>query len=120
MRPIGNSWRNLPAALAKSGKQEPLGFDLVDEDRRLRIAGEGRGTVVLVFYEVEPVPVRILRGENRGEVLPHRNVVREMEVLGTWDGGVGTFNLPARRVGLEMAVLVQAGRGGHILGATRV
>jgi hypothetical protein len=28
--------------------------------------------------------------------------------------------LPAKRNGLEMAVLVQAGNGGHILGAVRV
>ena len=84
------------------------------------MVGGKAALVFAVFYEVEPAPVKILRGENRGETLPHRNVVRDMAVLGKWEGGVLEAELPARREGLEMAVLVQVGKGGEILGAARV
>jgi hypothetical protein len=76
--------------------------------------------VLVVFYEVEPKPVKILKGENRGKTETYRNVVRDMKLLGTWKGGELVVGLPERRNGLEMAVLAQADNGGQILGAVRV
>jgi hypothetical protein len=124
-RPMGSSWRNLSSVLAaaKAGPVSRVGFDLVGEGGRrgLKVTGgEGRALVLVVYYEAEPKSVKILRGENMGETERYRNMVRDLKLLGTWDGGELVVELPERRNGLEMAVLVQAGNGGPILGAVRV
>lgn len=107
--------------LANSKPNDQLQFAFADGGRVLNVAGgNGRGLVLTVFYEAEPEPVRILRGENRGVMERYRNVVRDMQLLGTWEGGEVKVELPARKDGLEMAVLVQAGNGGQIMGAVRV
>jgi len=122
-KPVGGSWRNVPSVLATSKPEGNLAFGFAEGGRVLRVVGGWgqRGlVVVVVFYEGEPEPVRILRGENGGVTERYRNVVRDMQVLGTWEGGEVVVELPTRRKGLEMAVLVQAGNGGVILGAARV
>ncbi len=80
--------------------------------------GEGRAEVVLVRYDPRIIQVAVLRGENGGLTLPHRNVVRQLRVLGRWTGQPATFQLPApTHQGLKVAVLVQSGVGGPILAA---
>ena len=78
---------------------------------------EGEAQVLAVYFEEKPEDVRILRGENRGVTLPHRNVVRDLVFLENLSGDreVGVEVLERR--GLRVVVLVQAGRGGKILGA---
>lgn len=121
---MGDSWRNLGAVLAAGGPADGVGFEAVEGGKAVRITGGERGgkgaLVLLVEYEVSPKPVKILRGENRGETERYRNVVRDLKVVGTWEGGELVVELPARRSGLEMAILVQEGNGGPILGAARV
>ena len=84
-------------------------------------AGTGaRAVVLLVRYDPRILQVPIVRGENGGRTLPHRNVVREVVALGEWTGPARSFVLPAaRQPGLDTAILVQAGRGGPILAAAR-
>ena len=79
----------------------------------------GAATVLLVRYDPRLIEVPIARGENGGRTLPHLNVVRELDVLGSWSGGAtARFALPsARQPGLKSVVLVQAGTGGPILAA---
>jgi hypothetical protein len=124
-RAMGNSWRNLGAVLAAGGPAEVFGFEAVEGGKVVRVTGgegvEKKAVVVLVVeYEVSPKPVKILRGENKGETERYRNVVRDLKVVGTWEGCELVVKLPVRRSGLEMAVLVQEGNGGPILGAARV
>lgn len=61
-------------------------------------------------------------GENRGRELANHNVVRSWAKLGTWRGAAERFDLAAdaaREAGRDgLAVLVQAGERGRILGAT--
>lgn len=67
---------------------------------------------------IENVP--IARGENGGLTLPHRNVVKELVLLGDWSGKPAAFPLPkAKQMGLREAVLVQKGLGGAIVAAAR-
>ncbi len=81
-------------------------------------AGSGSGQVVLVRYDPALVQIPIHRGENAGETLPHRNVVRQLAYLGAWTGQSRNFELPApSRAGLRTAILVQAGRTGPVLAA---
>ena len=76
--------------------------------------------VWLVRYDPRVISVAIRAGENGGRTLPHRNVVRELVNLGTWDGGAKTFNVPVSTLpGLSTAALVQIKGGGDILGASK-
>ena len=80
-----------------------------------------RGIVQLVRYDPRNQVVDIGRGENRGEHLPHRNIVRELHVLGWWEGAELSFQIPEMPVdGLSAAIIVQKGRGGPIIGAAKV
>nr|WP_321983716.1 DUF1223 domain-containing protein [uncultured Lichenicoccus sp.] len=84
------------------------------------VSGAPGARVLLVRYDPALIQVPIARGENGGLTLPHRNVVRELVVLGTAGEHPGVFRLPpASRLGLRLAVLVQAGPGGPILAAAR-
>lgn len=77
-------------------------------------------TVWLVRYDPAIVQVPVKRGENTGKSLPHRNVVRELTKLGTFDGRAQSLALPAARdPKLKTAILVQAGSGGPILAAAK-
>jgi hypothetical protein len=75
--------------------------------------------VWLVRYDPRIIQVPIRRGENGGQTLPHKNVVRALVRLGDWSGPARVFALPPDPGGLKTAILVQSGRGGPILAATR-
>jgi len=80
-----------------------------------------RAIVQLVRYDPRNHDVAIQRGENRGRNLPHKNVVRDLIVLGWWEGGELAFPLPEMESsGLQAAIIVQKGRGGPIIGAAKV
>ena len=88
---------------------------------RVTVSGPGPAgdaIVELVRYDPNIVQVPVERGENAGRTLPHRNVVRQVARLGTWNGEARSYALPAaREPGLKTAILVQSGPGGAILAA---
>ncbi|WP_206615425.1 DUF1223 domain-containing protein [Solirhodobacter olei] len=94
------------------------------EGGRLSVAGAGPkgGAVVwLVRYDPRTLDVAVRAGENAGRTLPHRNIVKELVRLGSWQGGSASFALPpAGDPVLKTAALVQAGPGGPILAAQRM
>ena len=60
------------------------------------------------------------RWENAGRTLPHKDVVREMILIGHWCGAAAIFALPpARAPDLAEAAIVQAAGAGPILPAAR-
>jgi hypothetical protein len=75
--------------------------------------------VWLVRYDSHTIEVPVLRGENAGRTLPHRNIVRELIRLGAWSGEAERFDLPAGDPGLSTAILVQAPGAGPILAAAK-
>lgn len=79
--------------------------------------------VLLVRYELLRGK-SVKAGENQGQRLRHRNVVREITDLGSWNGFGRTLRVPMAPAGHGIAVLVQEfdtdGRPGTILGAARV
>lgn len=76
-------------------------------------------TLWLVRYDPRTIQVAIRAGENSGRTLPHRNIVRDLVALGTWSGSAARFRLPAAVAGTNVALLLQAGRGGPIIAARR-
>ncbi|WP_372780951.1 DUF1223 domain-containing protein [Phenylobacterium sp.] len=91
-------------------------------DRRVYVgsarAPKGGGEVWLIRYDPREQDVAVKTGDNKGQTIPHRNVVREVTRLGPWRGKPAAFRLPAAsEEGLKTVVLVQAGRGGRVLGA---
>ncbi|WP_309605121.1 DUF1223 domain-containing protein [Phenylobacterium sp.] len=77
----------------------------------------GGGEVWLIRYDPREQDVAVRSGDNKGQTLPQRNVVREVVRLGAWRGRPVAFRLPAApEEGLKTVVLVQAGRGGRVLG----
>lgn len=81
-------------------------------------AAQGAATVWLVRFDPRTIDVPIRAGENGGKTLPHRNVVRALELLGSWQGKSARFSLGQAPDGnLRTAILVQAGPGGPILAA---
>ena len=80
-------------------------------------APKGGGEVWLVRYDPREQSVAVKAGDNKGQTLPERNVVRELTRLGAWRGEPVSYRLPAASEdGLKTAVLVQGGHGGRILG----
>jgi hypothetical protein len=83
-------------------------------------ASRGSAEVWLVHYDPRIIAVAVRSGENGGRTLPHRDVVRELTLIGRWTGSALAFKLsPPRDPAWKSAVLVQAGAGGPILAATK-
>lgn len=78
----------------------------------------GGAEVWLVRYDPKPQEVVVRRGENRGQTLEQRNVVREIVRLGRWRGRPTAYAAPeAKEDGLQTLLIVQAPEGGRILAA---
>lgn len=116
---VGSNRGQLDQLLAKSRITGPSvvvagGSVKVGAERAARPA-----TVWLVRYDPRTLDVPIRAGENGGRTLPHRNIVRELTRLGSWNGAAASYTLPAARNRLRTAILVQDGKGGAIIGAAK-
>jgi hypothetical protein len=79
----------------------------------------GGADVWLARYIPRAVEITIPRGENGGHTLPYKHVVREMVLLGKWQGEPATFFVPVGDPALAEAALVQANGAGPILAAAK-
>jgi hypothetical protein len=76
--------------------------------------------VWLVRYNPRVIEVAVKRGENAGKTLSHKNVVREMILLGHWQGEAAKFSQPPDGdPDLEEAAIVQTTGAGPVLAAAR-
>lgn len=81
---------------------------------------KGGGEVWLVRYDPREQEVAVKSGDNRGQTIVQKNVVRELTRLGVWRGAARVFRLPAAgEEGLKTVVLIQAGHGGRVIGAAQ-
>jgi hypothetical protein len=77
----------------------------------------GGGEVWLVRYDPREQQIEVKRGDNRGQTLVHRNVVRELVRLGPWAGRPKLYRLPAATDGaLRTVIIVQGAKGGRVIG----
>lgn len=81
---------------------------------------KGGAEVWLIRYDPRAVEVTVKAGDNRGQTVVQKNVVREIRRLGSWRGRPQAYRLPAAGdAGLKTVVIVQAPRGGRILGVAQ-
>jgi hypothetical protein len=79
---------------------------------------KGEAEVWLIRFDPREQDVLVKSGDNRGETIKHRNVVRQLQRLGAWRGRPTAYRLPAApEDGLETAVVLQGARGGPVLTA---
>jgi hypothetical protein len=80
-------------------------------------AGQGNATVWLVRYDPRVQNVAIRSGENNGRTLPHKNIVRQLDRLGSWKGAAANYTLTkAKLAGLKSVILVQSNSGPILAG----
>ncbi|WP_436009043.1 DUF1223 domain-containing protein [Phenylobacterium sp. LjRoot219] len=80
----------------------------------------GGAEVWMVRYDPREQEVAVKSGDNRGQTVVQKNVVREMKRLGPWRGRAQAYRLPkAAESGLVTVVIVQGARGGRVLGVAR-
>ena len=78
----------------------------------------GGADVWLIRYDPREQEITPRRGDNRGQTLVQKNVVREVVRIGGWRGKPTAYKIPATELeGLSIAVLVQTPKGGKILAA---
>jgi hypothetical protein len=97
---------------------------VVQVSLRNHVAVLGRDLDVwAVRYDPSEVNVAIKSGENRNEVLPHKNVVRSVQKVGVVRGDgkdAGVMSIGKMDHGLDGVILVQDGAGGPILAAAKI
>jgi len=108
-------------AEAARQRRDPPQIHFVD-DKRVYVGSaarppKGGGEVWLVRYDPREQDVAVKSGDNKGQTISSRNVVRELKRLGGWRGKPVAFRLPPADDGLKTVVILQAGRGGRVLAA---
>ncbi|MEM6386820.1 MAG: DUF1223 domain-containing protein [Pseudomonadota bacterium] len=122
---VGSRGMQVAKAVQKHAQQKlPVTVQLQRNGGTVSVRATAKGQVpnmvvqLATFSPKEVVDVR--RGENAGRKLTYHNVVRKMAPIGNWDGS-GVFSASAKvSGGAPVAVLVQAGVGGPILGAAQL
>jgi hypothetical protein len=106
---------------ARKAPRDPPDIHFVGETRvYVGSAGapKGGGEVWLIRYDPREQDVAVKAGDNKGQTIPQKNVVRELRRLGAWRGKPSAFRLPAAsEERLKTVVLVQAAHGGRVLAA---
>lgn len=83
-------------------------------------APKGGADVWLIRYDPRLQDVAVKTGDNRGQTIVQKNVVREISRLGAWKGRPRAYRLPApSEDGLRTVVVVQAAHGGHVIGLSQ-
>jgi len=114
---VGSDRRAVLAALAAARPVAAVRVDLIESAAGVQIKigpGVGAGRVLLLGYDAER-RTAVAHGENAGRSLVEANIVRALDIAGTWDGAAQTLTRP-RPTGERLAVIVQA-VDGRILAA---
>jgi hypothetical protein len=84
-------------------------------------SGSGAADIWLVRYDPRIQNVAIRSGENGGRKLPHKNIVRQIDRIGKWNGKAASYTLTqAKNAGWKSVVLVQRQGGGTIISARKI
>ncbi len=119
---VGNN-SNQVIAFARRYDRGTTGPAIVGSAGRVTIgkAAAKPAVVWLVRYDPRVGNVPIRAGENGGRTLPHKNIVRTLQPLGTYRGASVSFTVPpSPDRAYRSAVLVQQERSGAIIAARRL
>ena len=107
-------------AQAAKGPHNPPDMQFMQNGRIAVGSGpspRGGADVWLIRYDPRAVEITPKKGDNRGEPVTHKNVVRQVARLGPWVGRPISYKAPkALEDGLKTVVIVQTAKGGRILG----
>ena len=78
------------------------------------------GMIVQLVTFTPKATVKVRRGENAGKTLTYHNIVRDLVVIGSWNGRSGYSRSVRVPAGASVAVLVQEKNAGRILGAAKL
>lgn len=119
---VGSRQREVDAAIVRAGRIAGGPAILINGD--IVEIGAGKSvapaTLWLVRYDPRGIPVPIRAGENGGRTIIHRNIVRQLTMLGHWSGQTAHYTLPRYAGSLRSALILQAGRAGPMLAARRI
>lgn len=109
---------------AARGAHDPPDIRFVARGRRVDVGSgrvpKGGAEVWLVRYDPHEQDVAVKSGDNKGQTVVQKNVVREVKRLGPWKGRPATYRLPpVSEDGLKTVILVQGAHGGHIIGVAQ-
>jgi hypothetical protein len=105
---------------ALQGRREPPDIRFLSGGSQVDVgsgpAPKGGADVWLIRYDPREQDVVVKSGDNKGQTIVQKNVVREVKRLGAWKGRPAAFRLPpAGDEGLKSVLLVQGPKGGRIL-----
>lgn len=106
---------------AAKAPANPPDMEFVGDGDRVAVGSgpvpRGGGEVWLVRYDPREQEIAVKRGDNRGQTLIHRNVVRELTRLGPWSGRPRLYRLttPGDDT-LKTVIIVQGVKGGRVIG----
>lgn len=109
---------------AQHARHDPPEIRFIARGKRVDVgsgrAPKGGAEVWLVRYDPREQDVAVKSGDNKGQTVVQKNVVREVRRLGAWKGRPVSYRLsPPTEDGLKTVVIVQGAHGGRILGVAQ-
>lgn len=122
---VGNQADEISSAIRRSGHLARLGVTSSSQDAITLASMPGlkhAADVWLVRYDPKTRNIPIRAGENAGRTIAHRNIVVDLQRIGSWNGKAQRFMLPppAAAPNFASALLVQQPHGGPIIAAARL
>jgi hypothetical protein len=125
----GSKEQAINAALAaRAADMESIPVVLSATPKEIRVlVGAGRGgqdATIWLFHILGKATVAIGAGENQGQKITYRNIVRDVRAVGMWKGQQVVLDLPRADMAIPphdaIAVVVQEGGYGRIIGAAMI
>tara|TARA_B100001964_G_scaffold67815_1_gene77074 strand:+ start:493 stop:1218 length:726 start_codon:yes stop_codon:yes gene_type:complete len=124
LQATGSDRETIQDQIGDARKLPRIDVELTRNDKALqitlgKISPPVKADVFMVVFDKEHT-TKVKRGENRGETITNRNVVRTLERIGSWRGNAANLSATLDENGDACAVIVQSRDSGTILGAATV
>jgi hypothetical protein len=108
----------------KAASTASIDIQRSDDGLKLTVSGNGDGACEAWLFAFDRHhEVAVQRGENSGNKLAYTNVVRDVRLLGRWDGGDRSFSIRHDQITMQKrdgyVIVVQAKGQGPVLAAAR-